>query len=213
MASERLGFYLVSSKGARTPLCDFVSYGSYLDRSWHNAFYTGPSQKSITAIKHQRTPGEVAAYETHHEVGLENDIAAGGYATIVHSRKRKSYDIWLFGPLSFLEHAYGSLIIELSGYEPRKIFSKRDSWDKITYWTEFPKTAPGHFRHCKVMQSGFHLQAGESNSFIDMETLREQRMFAPPAILHSYVRVDWTVVSQFASQTDCALYEQEGLNS
>lgn len=130
----------------------------------------------------------------------------------MHSRKRKSYDIWLFGPLSFLERAYGSLIIGLSGYEPRKIFSKRDSWDKLTYWTEFPKSSPGYFRHCKVMQTEFHLQAGESNSSIDMETLSEKRMFARPAIPHPFVRVDWTVVSQIASQTDCALYEQEGLN-
>jgi hypothetical protein len=212
MASERLGFYLVSTKGERTPLCDVVSYGSSGDRAWHNALYTGPSQKSITAIKHHRTPGEVAAYEKHREVGLENDIAAGGYATIVHSRKRKSYDIWLFGPLSFLGGAYGSLIIELSGYQPRKIFSKRDSWDKITYWTEFPKSSPGSFRHCKVMETELHLQAGKSKSSVDIETLSEKRMFARPAILLPYVRVDWTVVSQIASQTDCALYEQEGLN-
>ena len=211
MASERLGFYLVSSKGEHTPLCDVARYGSYLDRIWHEVFYTGPSQKSITAIKHRRTPGEVAAYEKHHEVGLENDIAEGGYAVFLYSRKRKSYDIWLLGPLSFLDHAYGSLIIELSGYEPRKIFSKRDSWDKITYWTEFPKSAPGYFRHCKVMQTGFHLQAEESHLSIDIETLREQRMFAHTAALVPYVRVDWTVVSQIASQTDCALYEQEGL--
>ena len=212
MASERLGFYLVSSKGERTPLCDVVSYGSYLDRVWHNILYTGPSQKSITAIRHRRTPGEVAAYEKHHEVGLENDVAAGGFAMFLHSRKHKSYDIWLLGPLSFLDRAYGSLIIELSGYESRKIFSRRDSWDKMTYWTEFPKGALGHFHHCKLLQTGFHLQAGASDSSIDMETIKEKREAAIPVHIASpFVRVDWTVVSQIASQTDCALYEQEGL--
>ena len=211
MASERLGFYLVSGKGEHTPLCDVVSYGSSTD-SWHNIFYTGPSQKSITAIRHRRTPGEVSAYEKHHEVGLENDIAVGGYAMFLHSRKRKSYDIWLLGPLSFLDHPYGSLIIELSGYEPRKIFSKRDSWDKITYWAEFPKAAPGHFHHCKLLQTGFHLQAGAPDLPIDTETLKLEREAAVPAhIANPFVRVEWTVVSQIAAQTDCALYEQEGL--
>jgi hypothetical protein len=144
-------------------------------------------------------------------VGLENDIAAGGFAMFPHSRKRKSYDIWLLGPLSFLDRAYGSLIIELSGYESRKIFSRRDSWDKITYWTEFPKGAPGHFHHCKLLQSGLHPQAGASDSSIDIQTLKEKREFARSVHISPFVRVDWTVVSQIASQTDCALYEQEGL--
>jgi hypothetical protein len=211
MASERLGFYLVSRNGEHTPLCDVVSYGPYLDRIWHNILYTGPSQKSITAIRHKRTPGEVTAYEEHHEVGLENDIAVGGYAMFLHSRKRKSFDIWLLGPLSFLGRSYGSLIIELSGYESRKIFSKRDSRDNMTYWTEFPKRMSGHFHHCKLLQSGFHLKAGAPDHSIDIETLKQQRMFAPPVHIKPFVRVDWRVVSQIAAQTDCALYEQEGL--
>ena len=65
--------------------------------------------------------------------------------------------------------------------------------------------------HCKLLQTGFHLQAGASASSTDIETLKLRREAARPVHIAPFVRVDWTVVSQIASQTDCALYEQEGL--
>ena len=212
MASERLGFYLVSGNGKRTHFCDVHSYGALANHYWHEVFYTGPGQKSITAINHRRTAGEVVAYEEHHEVALENDIAVGGRAIFIHSRKRNSYDIWLFGPLSFLDHPYGSLIVELSGYATRKIFSKLDSKSqKMTYWTVFPKHSADHFHPCKLLQSGLHLQAGQT-SVPDVEDLAQARTHMRPAILPKpFVRVEWKVESTIAAQTDCALYEQEGL--
>jgi hypothetical protein len=211
MASERLGFYLVSGNGERTPFCDVHSFGAALDQSWHNVYYTGPGQKSVTAMTHRRTVGEITAYEKHHEVALENDIAAGGRALFVHSRKRNSYDIWLFGPLSILDHPYGSLIVELSGYAPRKIFSKRDKLGNMTYWTEFPHGLAGHFRPCKLLQSGFHFQAGSTGP-PDVEDLAHARTLTSPAILRKpFVRVEWKVESAIVAQTNCALYEQEGL--
>jgi hypothetical protein len=212
MASERLGLYLVSVKGERTPFCDVHSYGALLDRAWHEVFYTGPGKKAETAIKHRRSAGEIAAYENHHEVALENDIAAGGRALFMHSRKRNSYDVWLFGPLSFLDAAYGSLIVELSGYATRKIFTKIDKNSRqMTYWTEFPKAPMGHFNRCKLLQTGFHLQAN-SREAPDAPDLKENRERAQPAILKKpFVRVEWKVESAIAAQTDCALYEQEGL--
>jgi len=183
--------------------------GPLIDR--HDVF-TAPAERKITRLGDRKclvTDGLVSRCWHRHG---GNDVAAGGFSMFLHSRKHKSYDIWLLGPLSFLDRAYGSLIIELSGYESRKIFSRRDSWDKMTYWTEFPKGALGHFHHCKLLQTGFHLQAGASDSSIDMETIKEKREAAIPVHIASpFVRVDWTVVSQIASQTDCALYEQEGL--
>src|SRR5260370_42431602 len=123
MASELLGLYLVSAKGERTAICDIHSFGAALDNMpWRNVWYTGPGKKSVTAMKHHRSPGEVASYENHHEVALENDIAVGGRAALMHSRKRQSYDVFLFGPLSLLESAYGSLLGELGHYLPRTLF-------------------------------------------------------------------------------------------
>ena len=198
MASERLGLYLVSGKGERTAFCDIHSYGALLDRAWHEVFYTGPGQKSITAIKHRRTAGEIAAYENHHEVALENDIAMGGRALFMHSRKRKSYD--------------AALIVELGNYATRKIFTKIDQRSrKMSYRTEFPKAPAGHFNRCKVLQTGFHLQAARTAT-ADAQDLKEAREGAHPAILRNpFVRVEWKVESAIAAQNDCALYEQEGL--
>ncbi len=210
MASERYGLYLVANTGERTHFCDVVGYGAFMDAHWHNWLYTGPGEKAITGIRHRRTEGEIAVYEKHHEVGLENDVAAGGFAEFLHSRKRKSYDVWLFGPLSFLDHSYGSLIIELAGYQDRKIFSKRASWEKMIYWTEFPKGMAGHFHSCKLLQTGYHLDVKRTQP--DIEDLRLKREEARPVHLPKpYVGVEWKVVSQVAAQTDCALYEQEGL--
>jgi hypothetical protein len=210
MASERLGLYLVASNGERTPICDVHSYGAILDRDWHEVFYTGPGQKS-GGIK-QRTAGEVAAYEHAHEVALENEISMGGYARFLHSRKRNSYDIWLFGPLRFLDHAYGSLIVELSGYESRKIFTKVDkTTQKLTYWTEFPKAAAGHFHRCKLLQAGLHLPGGRNNN-VDLDDLTRARITARPAIVQKpFVRAEWKFEATVAAQTDCALYDQEGI--
>lgn len=211
MASERLGFYLVSKAAERTPFCDVHSFGALGDRLWHEVYYTGPGKKSVTGINHRRTAGEITAYENHHEVALENDIAAGGRALFMHSRKRNSYDIWLLGPLRFLDNAYGSLVVELNGYGPRKIFSKIDRTSrKTTLWTEFPKGAVGHFNHCKLLQTGFHLQATARRP--EVEDLITARQTVHPAILPSpFVRVEWKRESAIAAQTDCALYEQEGL--
>src|SRR5262249_55165931 len=99
LASQHLGFYLVAANGQRTPFCEFHTYGAIGDRQWHEMYYTGPGQKSISAIKHKRTPGEIGTYEKYHEVAEENEISMGGRALLVHSRKRNSYDIWLLGPL------------------------------------------------------------------------------------------------------------------
>jgi hypothetical protein len=210
MASELLGLYLVSAKGERTAICDVHSFGAALDANWHEYWYTGPDKKSTTAARHHRSKGEIAAYENHHEVALENDIAVGGRAALLHSHKRKSSDIWLFGPLSLLERPYGSLIIELSNYAPRKILGKTDKNSHIKWWAEFPKS-PAGFNPCKILQTGFHLPVGPT-SVPDIDVLRDVRAGAHhQAILKPFVRAEWSVKSRIAAQTDCALYEQEGL--
>jgi hypothetical protein len=210
MASELLGLYLVSVQGERTAICNIHSYGAAADDSpWHNVLYTGPGQKSGSAIKHHRSKGEVAAFEKHHEVGLENDVAMGGPAAIMHSRKRKSYDVWLFGPLSFLDRAYGSLIVELTGYDSRTVMMKREENGDVKWWAEFPK-GPVGFSACKILNTGLHLPAG-SASVPGVEELRDGRRFAPSASIKPFVRAEWKVESRIAAQTDCALYEQEGI--
>jgi hypothetical protein len=210
MASELLGLYLVSAKGERTAICDIHSFGGALDPKWHEYWYSGPGKTSVAGAKHHRTEAEVAAYEKHHEVALENDIAVGGRAALLHSHKRKSSDVWLFGPLSLLERPYGSLIIEMSNYAPRKIIEKREKSGHIKWWAEFPKS-PAGFNPCKILQTGFHLPAGPT-SVPEIEALRDARAAAVHlAILKPFVRAEWSVKSRIAAQTDCALYEQEGL--
>ena len=212
MASELLGLYLVSAKGERTAICDIHCFGPGADSTggWEKVYYTGPGKKSVTAMKHHRSEGEVASYENHHEVALENDIAVGGRAALMHSRKRQSYDVWLFGPLSFLDMAYGSLIVELGNYTPRKIFMKRAKNWHTKIWAEFPKS-PAGFNPCKILQTGFHLPAGPTR-VPDVEDLRDARAGAHHlAILKPFVRAEWRALSRIAAQTDCALYEQEGL--
>jgi hypothetical protein len=209
LASEILRLYLVSAKGDRTAVCDIHSYGGAVTPNWHEFWYTGPGKKSVTAISHQRSEAQVAAYERHHEVALENDIAEGGRATLVFSRERQSFDIWMFGPLSFLDRAYGSLIVELANYIPRKIFSKRDKDWHMEWWAEFPKI-PAKFNACKILQTGFHLQA-RARAAPKVADLKDAGAGAVPAILRPFVRAEWSVESRIAAQTNCALYEQEGV--
>ena len=209
MASEILRLYLVSAKGDRTVICDIHGYGGAVSDHWHEYWYAGPGKKSVTAIDHRRSAAQVDAYERHHEVGLENDIANGGPATIMHSRKRQSFDIWLFGPLSFLDRSYGSLIVELANYAPRQVFSKKDKDGHMKYWAEFPKIS-ARFNACKVLQTGFHLQA-KWQVRPHGEDLRDVRTAAAPAILTPFMRAEWSAESRIAAQTECALYEQEGV--
>lgn len=125
MGSEALGFYLVSRKGECTRICDIRSYGASID-AWHNIVYTGPGQKSATAIKHKRTVEDDELFDIKHVVLDQNDIAKGGFAAMIHSRKRQSWDIWLFGPLLFVDKPFGSLVFELSHYSGRTVFMKRE---------------------------------------------------------------------------------------
>jgi hypothetical protein len=210
MGSEALGFYLVSKDGEHVPICDIHSLGpSTINEPWRNVLYTGPGQKSVTATKHKRTAKDDALFDFKHVVADRNDIANGGFATIFHSKRRKSYDIWLFGPLLFQGTSYGSIVFEIFGYSDRTVFSKREkNWD-MTYWAEFGEV-PAGFHRCKVFQTNYFPQAGDTN-MRDLTALRAVRANGLAVVpLHPYLRAEWTVLSRNLSQTECQIYDQEG---
>ena len=210
MGSEALGFYLVSRNGEHVPICEIHSYGaSATNEAWHNILYTGPGKKSITAIKHKRTIEDDELFDLKHFAQDHNDIANGGFAEIVHSKKRQSWDIWLFGPLAFQDKSYGSMVFELSGYSGRTVFSKRTKNGDVKWWAEFGDV-PAGFHRCKVFQTNFFPQVGDHQDV--MPLLRAVRANGlAVASLHPFVRAEWTVLSRNLSQTNCQLYEQEGL--
>jgi hypothetical protein len=196
-------------KGERTPICDIRSYGASLSE-WHNYVYTGPGQKSATAIKHHRTVEDDELFDIKNVVFDENDVAKGGFATMIHSRKRQSWDIWLFGPLMFLGKPFGSLVFELSHYSGRTVFMKRMKDWSVKWWAKFG-TVPGGFNHCKVLHTNYFPQAGDKDP-PDMTALRAVRASGlAPVSLRPYLRAEWTVLSRIIGQTDCQVYEQEGL--
>jgi hypothetical protein len=208
MGSEALGFYLVSMKGEHVPICEIRSFGASLDE-WHNIVYTGPGQKSASALKHKRTADDDALFDFKNAVLEENDIAKGGIAAIFHSRKRQSFDIWLFGPLLFLDRPFGSLVFELSHYSGRTVFMKRTK-DQHVEWSAKFGDVPAGFNRCKVLQTTYFPQAGDRHPR-DLTNLTAARASVAPVSLHPYVRAEWTVLSRIIGQTDCQVYDQEGL--
>jgi hypothetical protein len=212
LASECLGLYLVTARGERIPFCDVHTYGAIGNQDWH-IVYSEPGKNARTGLDHRRSADDIAAYEKTGKSTLENDVGRGGRGLFMHSSKRKSFDIWLLGPLMFLGVSYGSLIVELSGYATRKIFTKSDSKSqKLIVWTEFPRESGADFSPCKLLQTGFHLQADSYYGQVDVEELKRARETARPAILKNHQHVQWKRLSANAAQTDCELYEQqEGL--
>lgn len=207
--SEALGFYVVSGKGEHIPVCDIRSYGGALSGEWHNIVYTGPGKKSAAAARHRRTALDGEIFDLKHTVIDDNDIANGGFAAMIHSRKRQSWDVWLFGPLLFLDKPFGSLVFELAHYSGRTVFAKTLKNHDVKWWAKFG-TVPAGFNRCKVLQTSYFPQPGEIGN--DMEALRAVRASGlAPVPLHPYVRAEWTVLSRTIGQTDCQVYEQEGL--
>jgi len=225
LASEVLGFYLVSAKGERTAICEVHSRGGALDTSpWHNVVYTGPGKNSLSAVEHRRTRRDGELFDSANYVDPEipipttsyesNDIKRGGIARILHSRKRRSFDVWLFGPLLFLYKPYGSLVIELDHYADLTAFMKRNKDGSVKRWAKFGHV-PAGFNRCKVMHTSFFLPLGEDATRgdpIDMIALRAVRANGLPLVpLGRHSRIEWKVLSRNVAQTDCELYEQEGL--
>jgi len=224
LGSEVLGFYLVSAKGEHTAICELHSRGASLDGPWHNILYTGPGKNSLSALEHKRTRDDDERFESANFVDPEipiptttyesNDVKRGGFAALLHSRKRRSFDVWLFGPLLFLGKPYGSLVIELAHYAERTVFMKRNKDWSVKWWAEFG-AVPAGFNHCKVMQTPFFPHVGDSNGSyqdrVDTTSLRAVRENGLPLVpLGRHSRVEWKVISRTIGQTDCQLYEQEG---
>jgi len=215
LGSEALGFYLVSAKGAHTPICEIRSYGDALS-AWHNYLYTGPGKKAASAVQHRRTVEDDDLFALKHTVGEQNDIAMGGFAAMLHSRKRQSWDIWLFGPLLFLGMPVGSLVFELSHYSGRTVFMKRMKNSDVKWWAEFGHV-PAGFNRCKVLHTNWFPQVGgkrdpaERMHMTELKALRASPTALVPVPLLPYVRAEWRVLSRIIGQTVGQVYEQEGL--
>ena len=205
LGSEALGFYLVSKDGEHTPICDIRSFGASLG-DWHNFMYTGPGQKSLTAVKNKRTVKDGALFQFKHVVADRNDIANGGLAKMIHSKKRKSYDIWLFGPLLFQGTPYGSIVFEIFGYSDRTVYSRRLKNGDMEWSAKF-NDIPAGFHRCKVFQTDYFPDWGNED-MIALRALRANGLAAVP--LHPHVRAEWTVLSRIIGQTNCDIYDQEG---
>jgi len=223
LGSEVLGFYLVPAKGEPTAIFELHSFGGSLSGPWHNIYYTGPGKNALSALEHKRTRDDDQRFDSANIVDAEipiptttyesNDTKRGGFAALFHSRKRRSFDVWLFGPLLFLGKPYGSLVIELAHYAERTIFTKRNKDWSVKQWAEFGPV-PAGFNHCKVMQTPFYPHVGEGGGgdSVDPIALRAVRANGLPLVpLGRHSRVEWKVISRTIGQTNCQLYEQEGV--
>lgn len=222
-ASERIGLYFKMRDGKTVNFCDIHMMWTDGTDTIHEIYYSGPMKTLLDGSGNsERTEAEKRIYEKHGEVGLENDIEEGGRALFIHSEKRKSFDFWLLGPISFQDKGYGSLIVELEGFFLPNILTKHFKKPKmVSYfsvpqssfsWTHFPKHYVGKSGKCNILASNFY----EKNKFrygrdVYTEELSKKRPTAWAVDMPADVKgIVWKIEAASGQQTECSIYKSHG---
>jgi hypothetical protein len=127
----RFGLYYVSRSGERSNFCD-IHLGWIPGDPIDVGVYSGPKDAMNQITSYDRSQEAVKRYKDDRKVHSDLVLTAGGRAKFVHSNKRKTMDIWLFGPLISEGVAYGSLVAELEGLELPKTGHKFTPIDEKT---------------------------------------------------------------------------------
>ena len=157
-------------------------------------------------------------------------VDRGGNAYVVHNKERKTFECWLFGPLS-LEgpdvrrdgmKAYGSLVVELDGLDLHPWKANKRSWNgpissptDSTPWDTPGKGRVGMFRPAALwgshyiadMSRAIHKGIGFADELV--EVMKTDQVF-PAHIPRSVLSVEWKVEAATTKLTLCDVYEQRG---
>jgi hypothetical protein len=238
-AYVRIGIYFVLKNGQRYNLCD-VHIGEVPGELFTKGVYSGPKDGVRDVRRLGRTAQEIQKYDDefiHTPPGKESygvhstlDVREGGWAQPVLSPNRKKLDIWLFGPVQFSGSAYGSLVIELNGFEmpthktelhpidkktgqPRELGDPQRSRFKI----KFPRSYGLKYLPAKIWGSSYSdgRNPRPTNMSITplplLDALDGARSECWPAVLNPLVaRVEWKVEEHAGELTECELYERKG---
>jgi hypothetical protein len=114
-------------------------------------YYTGPKE-SIKGIKTYRRSSLHEKVFVQNNDGLmrELDLENGGDASAIVMKRAKTYDLWLFGPLTFLGATYGTLLVSLEGFHSPVSHTK---WRKppLEPLTDIRwPVGNSHFHPCKI---------------------------------------------------------------
>jgi hypothetical protein len=168
--------------GERTNFCD-VHFGWVPGDPIDRGVYSGPKEAVNEITRYARSHEAIARYRDKGEVRSDLALTAGGIATLVHSHKRKTFDVWMFGPLLFEGAAYGSLVAELTGLELGKHGHKFTPIDEKTgkereksdpkyqrFLVKFPKDYSLHYHPCKLWGSTY-ADGNHPSKWIDVNVI------------------------------------------
>jgi hypothetical protein len=251
---ERIGLYWRRKRGERINFCDVHFYGSLgelgnigSEPAGHNGSYTGPRQSIIAMDLRRRTqeerdmygrrienhpddeekPGSLPAWEWAY---APRGVDRSGTAYVVRNKESKSYDCWLFGPLSVEGpdprrdgiRAYGSLIVELEGFDEKPWIPNRSPWKEPikspkpdTPWDTPGKGRVGVFRPAALWGSHYIGDGDQITkkgmAYADelIQVMKTDQVF-PFHIPRSVISVEWKVEAASTKLTLCEVYDQRG---
>lgn len=183
-AYTRIGLYYVTRSGKHINICD-VHLGGLGPESMQGGYYTGPTD-SVDRIKTMnRDEDDVYDYE-HFRIKSYPDnlgLAGGGLVHALRHKTRKTFHLWLYGPILFNTVPYGSLVAELHGLDdfpkptPHKSIPLDETGEPINtdfheadseynpYQVIFPKSYRSHgYKRCTLWANDFSLVRRRSNT-------------------------------------------------
>jgi hypothetical protein len=253
---ERIGLYWRRKRGERINFCDLHFYGSLgdignigLEPEGHNGSYSGPDQSIIATNLRRRTQDERDMYG-HRIENLPDDDAErpgplppwewryaprgvdrGGGAYVVRNKENRTYECWLFGPLSLMGpdprrdgvRAYGSLVVELDGFDQNPWKANRRAWDgpinsptPDTPWDTPGKGRVGVFRPAALWGSHYITDTSQilkkgGTGFAEelIKVMKTDQVF-PAHLPSSVISVEWKVEAASTKLTLCEIYDQRG---
>src|SRR5262249_52325583 len=153
--------------GTRTNFCD-IHLGWVPGQAIDMGVFSGPKDATNDITRHARSAEAAKRFRVEQKVNSDLALTNGGIAKFLHSKKRDSMDVWLFGPLLFDNLPYGSLVAELKNLQLPKVGHKftpidpktgkeRDQYDPKgqRYLVNFPKDYGLHFHPCNLLASKY----------------------------------------------------------
>lgn len=163
----RIGLYFVMRTGQRTNFCD-VHLPFLPTEPLDLGYFSGPTDAMNDITRLARSQEASKRFRVEHKVNSDLTLTNGGVAKLVHSKKRNSMDVWLFGPLLFSDLPYGALVAELkeltlgrSGHKFTPVDpatgQERDASDPKgqRYLINFPKNYGLHYHPCHLLGSKY----------------------------------------------------------